>query len=110
MLEELDARLVVFSPHLALARVLASDAQLADLGQNAWAALNDAHRCDLPLCHAPHALALGCVYAASVVCCRDVRAWLQRVDVDLDEVGVCVGGEGRGVVIDGCDRCAEDGV
>jgi cyclin C len=101
ILEELDTHLVVFSPYLALTRLLASDAQLADLGQNAWAALNDAHRTDLPLVHAPHVLALGCVYLASVICSRDIRAWLQTVDVDLNEVRArfvwgAVEGGGRG--------------
>ncbi|KAI8467900.1 MAG: C type cyclin [Monoraphidium minutum] len=86
ILEELDAHLLVFSPYLALTKLLSSEPQLADLGQNAWAALNDAHRTDLPLVHAPHMLALGCVYLASVICSRDIRAWLQGVDVDLSEV------------------------
>ncbi|GBF92528.1 cyclin-C1-like [Raphidocelis subcapitata] len=86
ILEELDARLLVFSPYLALTKLLASDPQLSDLGQNAWAALNDAHRTDLPLVHAPHMLAVGCVYLASVVCSRDIRAWLAGVEVDLNEV------------------------
>lgn len=86
ILEELDTHLLVFSPYLSLTKLLASDAQLADLGQNAWAALNDAHRTDLPLVHAPHMLALGAVYLASVICSRDIRAWLQTVNVDLNEV------------------------
>lgn len=86
ILEELDTHLLVFSPYLALTKLLGSDPQLADLGQNAWAALNDAHRTDLPLVHAPHMLALGCVYLASVICSRDIRAWLETVEVDLNEV------------------------
>jgi len=102
ILEELDTHLLVFSPYLALTKLLASDSQLADLGQNAWAALNDTHRTDLPLVHAPHMLALGCVYLASVICSRDIRAWLQTVDVDLNEVRLgfcmCTGGRGRRVV------------
>ncbi len=92
ILEELDTHILVFSPYLALTKLLASDAQLADLGQNAWAALNDAHRTDLPLVHAPHMLALGCAYLASVICSRDIRAWLQTVDIDLNEVRGLGGG------------------
>ncbi|KIY91719.1 Cyclin-C [Monoraphidium neglectum] len=88
ILEELDTHLLVFSPYLALTKLLAADPQLADLGQNAWAALNDAHRTDLPLVHAPHVLALGCVYLASVVCSRDIRAWLQTLDVDLNQARI----------------------
>ena len=40
--------------------------QLAELGQNAWAALNDAYRTDLPVCHAPHMLALAAVWFAAL--------------------------------------------
>jgi hypothetical protein len=87
VLEELDARLLVFSPYLALARLLGSDPALAELGQNAWAALNDAHRTDLPIVAPPTVLALGCVYLAAAVCRRDVRAWLEGIDADVDEVG-----------------------
>jgi hypothetical protein len=85
VLQELDTHLVVFSPYLMLGRVLESDAVLADLGQNAWAALNDAYRTDAPLLYAPHVLALGCVVLASIVCSRDVSTWLEGVDVDSDQ-------------------------
>lgn len=87
ILEELDTHLVVFSPYLSLTRILESDAQLADLGQNAWAALNDVYRTDAPIIHAPHVLALGCLYLASVICSRDITAWLEGVDVDTNQVG-----------------------
>lgn len=88
ILEELDTHLVVFSPYLSLTRILESDAQLADLGQNAWAALNDVYRTDAPIIYAPHVLALGCLYLASVICSRDITAWLETVDVDTDRKSV----------------------
>jgi cyclin C len=77
---------VVFSPYLSLTKILESDAQLADLGQNAWAALNDVFRTDAPIIYAPHVLALGCLYLASVICSRDITAWLESVDVDTNQV------------------------
>lgn len=86
ILEELDTHLVVFSPYLSLTKILESDAQLADLGQNAWAALNDVYRTDAPIIYAPHVLALGCLYLASVICSRDITAWLETVDVDTNQV------------------------
>lgn len=86
ILEELDTHLVVFSPYLSLTKILESDAQLADLGQNAWAALNDVYRTDAPIIYAPHVLALGCLYLASVICSRDITAWLEGVDVDTNQV------------------------
>lgn len=79
---------MVFSPYLTLTKLLTSDPLLSDLGQNAWAALNDAHRTDLPIVHAPHMLALGAVVLASVICSRDIQAWLAGLQVDLDEVGL----------------------
>jgi hypothetical protein len=77
---------VVFSPYLSLTKILESDAQLADLGQNAWAALNDVYRTDAPIIYAPYVLALGCLYLASVICSRDITAWLEGVDVDTNQV------------------------
>eukprot|EP00879_Flechtneria_rotunda_P006878 GHRR01007223.1.p1 GENE.GHRR01007223.1~~GHRR01007223.1.p1 ORF type:complete len:255 (+),score=70.94 GHRR01007223.1:203-967(+) len=91
ILEELDTHLVVFSPYLSLTTILESDPLLADLGQNAWAALNDAYRTDAPIIYAPHVLALGCIYLASVICSRDISAWLEGVDVDTNKVyAVCL--------------------
>uniref|UniRef100_A0A383WH55 Cyclin-like domain-containing protein n=1 Tax=Tetradesmus obliquus TaxID=3088 RepID=A0A383WH55_TETOB len=86
ILDELDTHLVVFSPYLSLTKILESDAQLADLGQNAWAALNDVYRTDAPIIYAPHVLALGCLYLASVICSRDITAWLEGVDVDTNQI------------------------
>lgn len=86
ILEALDTHLVVFSPYLSLTKVLESDCQLADLGQNAWAALNDVYRTDAPITYAPHVLVLGCLYLASVICSRDITAWLETVDVDTGQV------------------------
>ncbi|KAF8067290.1 cyclin-C1-1 [Scenedesmus sp. PABB004] len=87
ILEELDTHLVVFSPYLSLTKILdGGEAMVRDLGQNAWAALNDAYRTDAPLVHAPHVLALGCLYLASVVAGVDITAWLEGVDVDTSQV------------------------
>jgi hypothetical protein len=98
ILEALDTHLVVFSPYISLTKLLESDPQLADLSQNAWAALNDVYRTDAPLVYAPHVLALGCLYLASVICSRDITAWLEGVDADINEVGSLL-----------CGSCAREG-
>ena len=87
ILEQLDCHLVVFSPYLAVTKMLQSDPQLTDLGQNAWAAINDCYRTDLPIIHAPYMLALACVWLASVICSRDIRTWMEGLDVDMNQVG-----------------------
>lgn len=76
----------MFSPYISLTKLLESDPQLADLSQNAWAALNDVYRTDAPIVYAPHVLALGCLYLASVICSRDITAWLEGVEADMDQV------------------------
>lgn len=86
ILGALDTHLVVFSPYISLTKLLESDPQLADLSQNAWAALNDVYRTDAPIVYAPHVLALGCLYLASVICSRDITAWLEGVEADMDQV------------------------
>lgn len=91
-MEALDTHLVVFSPYISLTKLLESDPQLADLSQNAWAALNDVYRTDAPIVYAPHVLALGCLYLASVICSRDITAWLEGVDADINQVGSVVCG------------------
>eukprot|EP00775_Hariotina_reticulata_P011365 gene11365-11514_t len=94
ILEQLDTHLVVFSPYLSLTKVLESDAQLADLGQNAWAALNDVYRTDAPIIYPPHILVLGCLYLASVICSRDITAWLETVNMDTNQVSTLIIGAG----------------
>jgi cyclin C len=90
LVDALGARLCVYDPYAPLEALLRRDPRLAELGQNAWAALNDAFRSpDLPLRHAPHALAAGALYLACVACGRDVDggAWLAReAGADLDAV------------------------
>jgi cyclin C len=98
ILEALDTHLVVFSPYISLIKLLESDPHLADLSQNAWAALNDVYRTDAPIVYAPHVLALGCLYLASVICSRDITAWLETVEVDINQVSGSVSG---------CSRCAK---
>jgi cyclin C len=90
LVDALGARLCIYDPYSPLEGMLRRDPRLAELGQNAWAALNDAFRSpDLPLRHAPHALAAGALYLACVVCGRDVDggSWVAReAGADLDAV------------------------
>jgi cyclin C len=90
LVDALGARLLVYDPYAPLECLLRRDPRLAELGQNAWAALNDAFRSpDLPLRHAPHTLAAGALLLACAVCGRDVDGglWVAReAGADLDAV------------------------
>ncbi len=89
----LDCSLVVFSPYNSLMHLLRSSPQIKELSQNAWACLNDVYRTDLPLRYPPHMLAIGCLHLVSVMCNRDIRGWLQSLQVDVNQVRA---GEPRG--------------
>jgi hypothetical protein len=102
ILEQLDCHLVVFSPYLAVTKMLQSDPQLSDLGQNAWAAINDCYRTDLPIVYPPYMLALASVWLASVICSRDIRTWMEGLDVDMNQVG---GGCREGLLRKAWARC-----
>jgi hypothetical protein len=86
LIEQLDAHLIVFSPYLSLTQLLQSDPSLADLSQNAWAALNDSYRTDVALVYPPYLLAVASVYLASVICSRDLQAWMEGLAVDMNHV------------------------
>jgi hypothetical protein len=86
LIEQLDAHLIVFSPYLSLTQLLQSDPTLADLSQNAWAALNDSYRTDVALVYPPYLLAVAAVYLASVICSRDLQAWMEGLAVDMNHV------------------------
>jgi cyclin C len=95
LIEQLDAHLIVFSPYLSLTQLLQSDASLADLSQNAWAALNDSYRTDVALVYPPHLLAVAVVYLASVICSRDLQTWMQELAVDMNHVSSRGGARAR---------------
>lgn len=105
LIEQLDAHLIVFSPYLSLSQLLQSDASLADLSQNAWAALNDSYRTDVALVYPPHLLAVAAVYLASVICSRDLQTWMQELAVDMNHVS-SRGGDVRHTVFCGCVQWA----
>jgi hypothetical protein len=48
--------------------------------------VNDLYRTDLPLMHPPHILALGCIYLASFLKERDIKAWFEDLKVDMHAV------------------------
>lgn len=50
------------------------------------AVLNDSYRTDVCLLHPPQTIAVACMHVASVLVRRCLRAWLQSVACDLDEV------------------------
>lgn len=108
LLEHLDAKLVVYSPYLSLSALIGGNEALLELGQNAWAALNDAYRTDLLLVWPPYMIALGCLVLAAGVCGRDLAEWVATLDVNLDQVGrgaAALGGGGRSVLFVACGPC-----
>ncbi|GFR41129.1 hypothetical protein Agub_g1777 [Astrephomene gubernaculifera] len=99
LLEELDFNLIVFSPYRDLATFLADAGIEQACAQRAWGALTDSYRCDVNLLYPPHIVALGCLCLACGSSDVDISPWLQRLNVDLGQVG---GSGQRGVLRNGC--------
>ncbi|KAG6628842.1 cyclin-C1-2-like isoform X1 [Carya illinoinensis] len=87
ILEALNYYLVVFHPYRALSQLL-HDAGLNDISmtQVTWGLVNDTYKMDLVLIHAPHLIALACIYIASVLRERDTTAWFEELRVDMHAV------------------------
>ncbi|XP_050270078.1 cyclin-C1-2-like [Quercus robur] len=87
ILEALNYYLVVFHPYRALSQLL-QDANLNDISmtQLTWGLLNDTYKMDLILVHAPHLIALACIYIASVLREKDTTAWFEELRVDMNVV------------------------
>lgn len=49
--------------------------------------LNDSYRTPLHLVYPPHVVALGCLHLMSVLRRIDLRAWLEGLNTDLNQVG-----------------------
>lgn len=91
-MEDLDFNLVVFSPFRPLCMMI-KDAGLQEWAQQAWAVLNDSYRTDVSLMTPPHIVAVASIYLATSLCHKDISAWMDKLNVDLDLVG-CLGGWG----------------
>ncbi len=107
-MQDLDFQLVVYHPFRPLADYVSDAGMPPHVARVAWGAVNDAYRTDLPLIHPPHILALAALLyawgaATSVTATAaeagpaaggqdvpDCMAWLVRLNVDVDEVCVCV--------------------
>ncbi|XP_059448385.1 cyclin-C1-2-like [Corylus avellana] len=87
ILEALNYYLVVFHPYRALSQLL-QDAGLNDISmtQLTWGLVNDTYKMDLILVHAPHLIALACLYIASVLREKDTTAWFEELRVDMNVV------------------------
>uniref|UniRef100_A0A7N2KWZ2 B-like cyclin n=1 Tax=Quercus lobata TaxID=97700 RepID=A0A7N2KWZ2_QUELO len=87
ILEALNYYLVVFHPYRALSQLL-QDANLNDISmtQLTWGLLNDTYKMDLILVHAPHLIALACIYIASVLREKDTTAWFEELRVDMNVI------------------------
>ncbi|GLI69151.1 hypothetical protein VaNZ11_013708 [Volvox africanus] len=90
LLEDLDFNLIVFSPYRDMGAFLADAGVDTACGQRAWGALNDSYRSDVNLLYPPHVVALGCLCLAASASGVDLSQWLQRLDVDLNQVAAVV--------------------
>jgi len=85
LIEELEYSLVVFHPYRPLMQILA-DAELQELTKYSWSLVNDSYHTDICLLYPPHMCALACVYTAAVLMGKELRPWLESLNIDLDEV------------------------
>eukprot|EP00958_Prasinococcus_capsulatus_P023005 scaffold3324_cov371-Prasinococcus_capsulatus_cf.AAC.4 len=112
LIEELEYSLVVFHPYRCgktiptdgrgalpplpnsgsvigarrpLMQILA-DAELQELTKYSWSLVNDSYHTDICLLYPPHMCALACVYTAAVLMGKELRPWLESLNIDLDEV------------------------
>ncbi|WZZ74454.1 hypothetical protein YC2023_085824 [Brassica napus] len=87
VLEALDYYLVVFHPYRSLSEFL-QDAALNDVNMNqfTWGIVNDTYKMDLILVHPPYRIAVACIYIASVQREKDITAWLQDLNEDMNLV------------------------
>ncbi|KAJ0253922.1 Cyclin-C1-1 [Hirschfeldia incana] len=87
VLEALDYYLVVFHPYRSLSEFL-QDAALNDVNMNqmTWGIVNDTYKMDLILVHPPYRIALACIYIASVHREKDITAWFQDLNEDMNLV------------------------
>ena len=86
LLEALDYYLLVFHPYTPAMTYLTDAGLSADLTQTCWSLLNDSYRTDLCLLHAPHVIALGCIYLAAQLMDKDIRAWVEDLRLDVNQV------------------------
>lgn len=94
-MEDLDFNLIVFSPYRDLAIFLVDAGVDATCGQRAWGALNDSYRGDANLLYPPHIVAIGCLCLAASTSAVDLSPWLQRLNIDLNQVRLA----GRRVIL-----------
>ena len=93
LLEALDYFLLVFHPYTPAMTYLADAGLSADLTQTCWSVVNDSYCTDLCLLYAPHMIALGCIYLAAQLMDKDIRAWVEELRLDMNQVrrrGSCV--------------------
>ncbi|KAK9821703.1 hypothetical protein WJX74_010599 [Apatococcus lobatus] len=85
LMEELDFQLVTETPYDIMLKLL-RQLQLENLGQPAWAALNDSYKTDVCLMHTPQTIALACILLACNVQKRELPPGVARLAVDFDQV------------------------
>lgn len=86
MIACLDFDLIIYHPYRPLVQYCA-DANMTDLLTSAWPILNDSYRTDACLRYPPYLIAVACIFIAGTLQDRDMKEWLQKLGIDLQELG-----------------------
>lgn len=86
MIASLDFDLIIYHPYRPLVQYC-SDSNMSDLVNSAWPILNDSYRTDACLLFPPYLIALACIFIAGTLQDRDLKEWLQKLNIDLQELG-----------------------
>lgn len=86
MIASLDFDLIIYHPYRPLVQYC-SDSSMTDLLTSAWPILNDSYRTDACLLYPPYLIAIACIFIAGTLQDRDMKEWLQKLNIDLQELG-----------------------
>lgn len=86
MIAALEFDLIIYHPYRPMLQYC-SDAGMTDLLSTAWPVLNDSYYTDACLRYPPYLIAIACIFIAGTLRDRDMREWLKKINVDLQELG-----------------------
>lgn len=85
LIAALDFDLIIYHPYRPMVQYC-SDASMTDLLSSAWPILNDSYRSDACLLYPPYLIAISCIFIAGTLRDRDMKNWLTRLNIDLQEL------------------------
>lgn len=86
MIASLDFDLIIYHPYRPMVQYC-SDSSMTDLLTSAWPILNDSYRTDACLLYPPYLISISCIFIAGTLQDRDMTEWLQKLNIDLQELG-----------------------